>query len=103
MKKMVRKRKLKRSLHRGGFLGIAGVLCMLFITLLVQGNKLERKNIEYKKTEANLEKQIEAEEKRTQDNEELSKYMQTKEYYEKEAKEKLGLVYEDEIIFKSED
>ena len=33
---------------------------------------------------------------------ELKAYVQTKKYIEEVAREKLGLVYEDEIIFKSE-
>ena len=50
-----------------------------------------------------LESQIEAEEKKSEELEEYSKYVQTKKYAEEVAKEKLGLVYEDEIIFKAED
>ncbi|QOV20182.1 septum formation initiator family protein [Blautia liquoris] len=49
---------------------------------------------------AKLEKQIEKENKRTDDINSLSDYMQSDEYLEKSAKEKLGLVKENEIIFK---
>ena len=44
---------------------------------------------------------IEQEEKRTEEIEELKKYVQTKKYAEEIAKERLGLVYEDEILFKA--
>ena len=47
--------------------------------------------------------QIEEEEKRTQEIEELKKYMETKMFVEEIAKERLGLVYEDEILFKAEE
>jgi len=46
---------------------------------------------------------IDAEEARTQDIADLEAYMQTDEYAEQVAKDKLGLVYEDEIIFKPEE
>lgn len=47
--------------------------------------------------------QIEAEERRAEEIEELEAYTKTKKYVEDVAKEKLGLVYEDEVIFKSKD
>ena len=40
---------------------------------------------------------------RTQEIKDLEAYMQTDEYAEQVAKDKLGLVYEDEIIFKPEE
>ena len=44
---------------------------------------------------------IEQEEEREKEIEELRKYVQTKKYAEEVAKERLGLVYEDEILFKA--
>ena len=52
---------------------------------------------------AQLQNKIDAEEARTQDIADLEAYMQTDEYAEQVAKDKLGLVYEDEIIFKPEE
>ena len=46
---------------------------------------------------------IEKEEQRALEIEEYGKYTQTLKYYEEMAKKKLGLVYEDEIIFIQED
>jgi len=46
--------------------------------------------------------EIEAEEARSAEIEEYGKYTQTKKFVEEVAKEKLGLVYEGEIIFKDE-
>ena len=46
--------------------------------------------------------QIAEEEERTKEIEEYAKYTQTKKYIEEVAKDKLGLVYEGEIIFKDE-
>ena len=39
----------------------------------------------------------------TKEIEELKKYVQTKKYVEEVAKERLGLVYKDEILFKAEE
>ena len=46
---------------------------------------------------------MEAEEARSEEIEELKEYVQSDEYAEQVAKDKLGLVYEDEIIFKPEE
>ena len=51
---------------------------------------------------AELAAKIEDEEKRTDEIEEFRKYTQTKRYVEEVAKEKLGLVYDGEIIFQEE-
>ena len=55
--------------------------------------------------EANLalDMQIEAEKKRTEEIEEFRKYTKTKKYIEDVAREKLGLVYEDEIIIQTDE
>ena len=46
--------------------------------------------------------EIEAEKLRTEEIAEYGKYTQTKKYVEELAKDKLGLVYDGEIIFKDE-
>ncbi len=46
--------------------------------------------------------QLEAERERTEDIEEYRTYTQTKRYVEEIAKDKLGLVYDGEILFKEE-
>ena len=52
--------------------------------------------------EQQLQEQIDAETKRSEEIEEYRKYTQTQKYVEEVAKEKLGLVNENEIIFKEE-
>ena len=47
--------------------------------------------------------QIEAEEKRAEDLKEYEKYTKTAAYVEEVAKDKLGLVYEDEVVFQAEE
>ena len=74
---------------------------MVFVS--VASLSLRASNANKQEKIAELESQIEAEEKKSEELEEYSKYVQTKKYAEEVAKEKLGLVYEDEIIFKAED
>ena len=56
------------------------------------------KENEAKKEE--LEQQLSDEEARTEEIEEMQEYMQSDEYIEKIAKEKVGLIKDNEIIFK---
>lgn len=52
---------------------------------------------------ARLNEKIQEQEERTADIENRSKYVQSKQYIEDIAREKLGLVYKDEIIFKEKE
>ena len=82
---------------------ISFVILMLFITLtygkVSLGKELEQKQI----TVNRLQKSINAQEERKEEIEKLKVEVQTKQYIEKVAREKLGLVYEDEIIIRPED
>ena len=76
-------------------------MMLIFVSIASLG--LRAQNMSKQERIAQLEEQIEAEEQKAEEIEEYSKYVQTKKYAEEIAKEKLGLVYEDEIIFKAED
>ena len=73
---------------------------MLLGVLLVEGHSLQNKIQQNEVRYAQLEKQLKEEQARTGEIEELQEYMQSDEYVEKIAKEKIGLVKENEIIFK---
>jgi cell division protein DivIC len=60
---------------------------------------LKQKNATYAAREQELLAQIADEDARTLELEELATYTKTKKYAEEVAKDKLGLVYENEIIF----
>ncbi len=79
------------------------VLIMLMIVITYGRIDLQKKQDEYTLKEQQLNEQIEAEVQRSEEIEEYRKYTQTQKYVEEVAKEKLGLVNENEIIFKSED
>ena len=82
-------------------------LVMLVVVLLlviggVRGMQINARLESLKTQAAQVESQISKEQKRTEEIKEYEKYTQTKMFYEEIAKKILGLVYEDEIIFKEE-
>lgn len=77
------------------------MIAIVIMTLVVGVNSisLKQKEEKYAAREEELLHQIELEEARTKELEELATYTKTKKYAEEVAKDKLGLVYENEIIF----
>ena len=98
--RMNRNKRLRK--HLGSF-AIVGVVLLMLIFVSVASLSLRVSNANKQEKIAELESQIEAEKEKAEEIEEYGKYVQTKKYAEEVAKEKLGLVYEDEIIFKAED
>ncbi len=78
------------------------VLVMLMIVITFGRINLSKKQEVYAQKEQQLQEQIDAEVERSEEIEEYRKYTQTQKYVEEVAKEKLGLVNENEIIFKEE-
>lgn len=100
MKKRVAYR--KRQQNRLGMFLVTLVVLMIMVVVAYRSVGLQEQ-IDAKDAEIEaLKEQIEAEDERAQEIEEYRKYTQTKGFYEEIAKDKLGLVYEGEIIFKSE-
>ncbi len=85
---------------RAGMLGITLVVCLLLVTFVIKGRSLQAKIISNEQKIAQLDDDIEAEEARTGEIEALQEYMTSDEYVEKIAKEKIGLINDDEILFK---
>lgn len=96
-----RRRRPSRS-NRRGMVAIAAIVMVLLVGLLVQSQKLGVQNAKYESQKAELEQQIKDEEMRAGEIENLKDYVDSTEYIEKIARDKLGLVYEDEILFKAE-
>ncbi len=82
-------------------LAVSSVILLLVIVVSVNGMTLRAKEQEYQAQEEELEKQIEEEKARTSEIDDLEEYVGTDEYIEEVAKDKLGLVKENEIIFKA--
>ena len=93
----------KRRQNRLGMVCVTVVVGMMFIVILISSVGLKGKQEAYIKREEALMEQIAQEEKRVEELEEYEKYTKTAKYVEEVAKEKLGLVYEDEIIFQAEE
>ena len=74
----------------------------VLVVVAVRSVELQQKIAGYDTQIASLGAQIEAEQTRAEQIEEFGKYTQTKAYVEEVAKDKLGLVYEGEILFQED-
>ena len=95
---MSTRRKKKRKKNRRGLSFIAVIVLVFCVCVGIRTAGLKKQSAELAERKASLEKQLKEEEQRTKDLEDLEKYMKTKRYMEEVAKEKLGLVYPDEIL-----
>ncbi len=96
-------RRRTRKTNRQSKLGLFVVFLVVLTVIIACGVRsisLRKQSRELAITESQLENQIESEHLRTDELEEREKYMKTKKYIEDEAKNKLGLVNEDEIVIK---
>ena len=91
---------IRRKRRNGGTLAITIIVIAFLAVMSVQVYRLKQKDNVYAAKEADLLEQYEAETERAQEIDELSSYMQSTQYIEDMAKSKLGLAYENEIIFK---
>ncbi len=81
-------------------IGITFVVFSLAITVTIKGSSLQDKDMEYRIRQENLDDQLAKEKKRSEELAEYRIYVQTKQYIEEVAKQKLGLVNPDEILLK---
>ena len=87
-----KKRKKKKKV---GYNSLGMIAIALVVLVLLGGLMLESKA-------ATLQQQIEDEQTRTEEIDKLKKYMETDEYAEEVAREKLGLVKDNETVFKKQ-
>ena len=78
-------------------------IIMIIAVVGINSISLRQKQAKYIAREQELQQQIDTENARTEELKELETYTKTKKYAEEVAKDKLGLVYDNEIIFKEED
>ena len=95
-----KRRKKERLGNRLALIGITGVILSMAVVVSIKGATLQDKDLEYMIREENLQAQKEKEKARASELEERRIYVQTKQYIEEVAKEKLGLVNPDEVILK---
>lgn len=101
---MARRRAAYRKQKQNKFAMALVVLALLMLVVVVNIRKgeLKEKQAAYIARQEELQEKIDQEEARSREMKEYEKYTQTQKYIEDTAKEKLGLVYEDEIVFKTE-
>ncbi len=85
--------------NRRGMVLIIVVVAILFTALAVKCSSLSEKNDSYVRQIGTLEQKITDEKERSKSIETFRNYTHTNAYVEKIAREKLGLVYPDEVIF----
>lgn len=85
--------------HKRSIICISAVILLLAAVVIMSSVSLSAKNKSYIAQE--LKAQIAEEEKRTEEIDELEEYVETDEYIEQVAKDKLGLVHENEILFRA--
>ena len=99
---MRRKPKVRKRSNRL----VGAIICVLVVAIClvftVRSKELKARNAEdYDRKEALLE-EIAKEEERANELDEYAKYVNTKQYVEKMAREKLGLIYPGELVFRGE-
>lgn len=81
---------------------ISVVVVLLLGGLAVQSQNLRNKLAYYDAQAAELEEQISYEQERTEEIDQRKEYMQTDEYAAEVARDRLGLVKENETVFEEE-
>ena len=92
----------KRKQKRNGRICISLIAIMFLVIMSVQIVKLYQKEQEYTAREKALTESLEDETERQNQLDNYEEYTKSQEYIEDQAKSKLGLTHENEIIFKED-
>lgn len=90
----------KKSQNRFSMFLAVFVMLVILAVVSVRSIYLSARLEEYDAKKAELQTQIEEENRRAEQIDDYAKYTQTNEFVEEYARDKLGLVKDDEIIFK---
>lgn len=93
----------KRKVKRTGLRLVAVMVLLICGVVTYRRQELNKESLRAELKIQELNKAILAQEEKAEEIKDLKAYVQTYKYIEEMAREKLGLVYKDEIIFKSED
>lgn len=99
---MIMARKSKRRKNRASKIWISTIVLVLLVVMSIQIIRLNEKNKNLIAQEKAKTEQLEEEKERAQDIAEYEQYTKSPQFVEDTAKSKLGLVYDNEIIFKKE-
>ncbi len=95
---------MRRRSKKGTGIGIISFVVLLLFAIVTYKRLDLNKEYKENKTEiTKLEDQIQDQNDRKNDLENKKAYVQTKQYIEDTARDKLGLVNKDDVIFKPED
>ncbi len=86
-----------------GKLCVSGIVFMFLIVMSIQIVKLYKEDQNYIAKEKELNEQLEDATEEQQQLADYEQYTQSQQYIEEVAKSKLGLVYNNEIVFKEQD
>lgn len=103
IKQKSRRRRQKKRIqrHKRSVLAVSAVILLLVVVVSASSMTLRARDKSYQAQEMELKEQIKEETARKAEIKDLEKYVGTDEYVEDVAKDKLGLVHENEIIFKA--
>lgn len=103
MKKSKRRKTKKRITNNYiGMAVISVVVLLLLGVLAMQSQSLRNRIAYYDAQAAELEKQIASERERTEEIDKRKEYMQTDEYAAEVARDRLGLIKDNETVFEEE-
>ena len=94
------KKRYVQSQNKIAKLFVSLILIVFMVVMTVQIQKVYDKQQEYVAKQTQLEQQLEDEKARKVELEQYKEYIESQDYVEDIAKSKLGLLYENEIIFR---
>lgn len=103
MRRMHSKKKRKKKQKRQSVSGKLCISCMVLVLTLIMTTQIVRlhhKDQEYQQKLEQLQSQLEEEQQRSDELADMEDYIGTDEYYEDMARTRLGMVFQDEILFK---
>ncbi len=83
-------------------LSITFVVAILFIAMMTKSISVEKQLSQYQQELEELDNKMTEETERTKEIDDMKEYMETDEYAEEVARDKLGLVKDNEIVFKEQ-
>ena len=96
------KRRRGKNGNRAGRMCITYIVLVFAIVMSTQIIKVYQKDQEYVARQEDLEQQLSAEQDRQKELEAYETYTESQQYGEDVAKSKLGLLYENEVVFKEQ-
>ena len=96
------KRRRRKNGNRAGRMCITCIVFVFAIVMSTQIIKVYQKDQEYIAKQADLEQQLSAEQDRQKELEAYETYTKSQQYVEDVSKSKLGLLYDNDVVFKEQ-